>query len=208
MKETPIIMSGNHPLKVIDGIKTQTRRVIKPQPDLGLDEFERYSNIEVGKYYPTVIDKNGDEQPGEEIFGAYTDDGEWGWKCPYGQVGDRLWVRETTWRGQLGVKPIYDADLTDSQRADLWDDGWRKHPSIFLPRRASRITLEITEVRVERVQDISETDCEREGTPMVAPRPSGVDRNDFHVLWDSLNAKRGYGWEVNPWVWVISFKVV
>ena len=95
MKEHPILFKTEMVRAILDGRKTQTRRILKPQPDLGMSEFERYSHIEVGFYNPVVIDKYGNEQPGDEIFGAYTDDGEWGWKCSYGQVGDRLWVKET-----------------------------------------------------------------------------------------------------------------
>ncbi len=94
MKETGIIMSGDHPKLILDGIKTMTRRVIKPQPDLGLDPFESYSHIEVGRYHPALVDKDEQMYPGDEIFGAYTDDGEWGWKCPYGQVGDSKWLKK------------------------------------------------------------------------------------------------------------------
>ncbi|MBU2685748.1 MAG: hypothetical protein KKF27_21110, partial [Gammaproteobacteria bacterium] len=95
MSEKPIIFSGPMVKAILEGRKTMTRRVIKPQPDLGLCEFERYSHIHVGIYNPALVDKDGNLYPGDEIFGAYTDDGEWGWKCPYGQPGDRLWVRET-----------------------------------------------------------------------------------------------------------------
>ena len=88
MKETGIIMSGNHPKLVMDGIKTQTRRVILPQP-----HEEEY--LEVGKYTPALVDKDGEQYPADfEVFGASTLDGEIAWKCPYGQVGDRLYCRE------------------------------------------------------------------------------------------------------------------
>ena len=216
MKETGIIMSGNHPKLILDGIKTQTRRVLKPQPDLGLDKFEQYHQIEVGKYHPSLVDKNGDMYPGDEIFGAYTDDGEWGWKCPYGQVGDRLWVREThkyfnsymlgDHREDVQIVEFKDGvcrDISEKLDPDWWETHklgkWRS--ARFLHKWASRITLEITEVRVERVQEITFDDVYREGIPRwLGSRPL------FIKLWDSLNAKRGYGWEVNPWVWCISFK--
>ncbi len=93
IKERPIIFNTAMVQAILNGSKSQSSRVIKPQPDSGLDPFDGYAHIEVGNYHPTMIDKNGDEYPGDEIFGAYTDDGEWGWKCPYGQVGDRLWVK-------------------------------------------------------------------------------------------------------------------
>jgi hypothetical protein len=96
---------------------------------------------------------------------------------------------------------------------------WR--PSIFMPRWASRITLEVTGVKVERVQDISEDDAKAEGAIRMLNQFDGVywthgaDKNayrdvrlSFFTLWDSINAKRGFGWDVNPWVWVISFRVI
>lgn len=193
MKQTGIIMSGNHPKLILDGRKTQTRRVIKPQPP-------RNWSIPPARYYNGAFNRWGASTDSESI------------KCPYGQVGDRLWVREKFYFRVGSFDAVIYFDGTEKFRtgeiienfANVDRLKWR--PSIHMFKEFSRITLEITEVRVERVQEISETDVEREGTPMVAPRPSGVDRNDFHVLWDSLNAK--YGWEVNPWVWCISFKVI
>ena len=88
------------------------------------------------------------------------------------------------------------------------DSKWR--PSIFMPRWASRILLEITEVRAERLQEITEEDAVAEGVKSYYTLPSGetTARYHFSVLWDSLNAKCGYGWDKNPWVWVISFKLM
>jgi len=208
MKETGIIMSGNHPRLILDGIKTQTRRVIKPQP-------HEEEALEVGIYTPALIDKDGQLYPADyQLFGAYTLDGEITWKCPYGQVGDRLWVRETHFIG--GIKPDewawYKAGFDGDADAVVW------RPSIHMPRWASRITLEITDIRVERVQNITEEDALVEGITkddaMVAhsEHDERVGMYDicyadaFQRLWDSLNAKRGYSWEVNPFVWVLSFR--
>ncbi len=223
MKEHPILFNTENVKAILDGIKTQTRRVLKPQPDSGLDPFDGYAHIEVGNYHPTMIDKNGEEYPGDEIFGAYTDDGEWGWKCPYGQVGDRLWVRETWAYSAKNQQPdgvIYKADGTILPNAlargtYTASQGWGKwSPSIFMPRCASRITLEITEVRVERVQEISEEDAFSEGLRNKVYSNFDPDfdiaiysaREAFHNLWDTLNEKRGYGWLANPWVWPLSFR--
>jgi hypothetical protein len=127
-------------------------------------------------------------------------------QCPYGRPGDRLWVRESFY-----VQPdIYRPDKpspihykADEDTGCLEDYVFK--PSIFMPRWASRITLEITRIRAERVQDISEEDCIAEGI-----KDSGLGVVDlllsYAVLWDSINAKRGYSWESNPWVWVIEFK--
>ena len=163
MKETGIIMSGDHPKLILDGTKTMTRRVIKPCSTA------------------TLFDGS---QP-EWVFTMA--------KCPHGQVGDRLWVKETWWQDSDN-DIYYKADWQTNPRNGKWK------PSRFMPRWASRITLEITEVRVERVQEISAADCFKEGVEMYKPI------QQFQSLWDSLNAKRGFGWEVNPWVWVIRFK--
>ncbi len=212
----PIIFNGEMVKAILEGRKTQTRRVIKPQPvfdsaDLNGKPYFRWRGLERSQW----------------ALSTY---------CPYGQVGDRLWVRET-WAPTYATggheypddvcwfewdEEMYGPLDKDSQYLDVcyradgegvypaeFDMGeirWR--PSIHMPRWASRITLEITGVKVERIQDISESDVEREGTPMVAPRPSGVDRVDFAYLWDSINGKGPKRWDVNPWVWALTFKVV
>ncbi len=200
MKETGIIMSGDHPKLILEGKKTQTRRVIKPQPIKQGNLWEWGISKSKGISIPLCL--GGDwEQLAECMLK----------RCPYGQVGDRLWVRETTWRGQPIATAIYDADLTESERADYWDNGWRKFPSIFLPRFYSRITLEITDIRVERVQEITISDAEAETGIKFDPIRDWSPEDclsRFDSLWDSLNAKRGFGWEDNPWVWVIRFTEV
>ncbi len=127
--------------------------------------------------------------------------------CPYGVPGDRLWVRETFAEGVVGCEE----QAGYSYQADHWDkkhgDGPNKlHwiPSIHMPRRASRITLEITGVRVERVQDISEEDASTEGVEW-KNMDDWPHSKAFKTLWDSL-AKPGAKWEDNPWVWVIEFR--
>jgi len=183
VKERPIIFNTEMVQAILDGRKTQTRRVIK----------------------------NPEKLDGLMLDGEAT---EW---CPYGKKGDRLWVRET-WRiyhgtnsaqlywkvssEQTGVQCDFEKAKKVSERP-----GWR--PSIHIPRWASRINLEITDIRVERVQDISFGDAKAEGIPLrkQTPYPPSVYRvEDFEYLWDSINAEKGLGWSVNPWVWVIEFK--
>ena len=137
------------------------------------------------------ISWNNDSMTATEAIGEY---------CPYGKTGDQLWVRET-WRvngnahdyARAGKESVF-------YRADEdWnvDAGWR--PSIFMPRWASRITLEVTDVRVERLQNVSHEDG----------RAEGFDSLDgFALLWDRINEKRGYGWHANPWVWAVEFRAV
>jgi len=193
MKERPILFNAAMVNAILEGRKTQTRRVIKCEMKWDGDDFGE--SLEPVKH------------------------------CPYGLPGDRLWARET-WRAEeleSGLDGIrYRAD--DSFRAiqnsrassDRWMDAarpgdpWR--PSIFMPRWASRISLEVTGVRVERVQKITEADAQCEGWDMSnLPEGHCYDcthhaRDWFAELWDSINAKRGYGWILNPWVWVIEFK--
>jgi hypothetical protein len=210
LQEHPILFSAPMIKAVLDGRKTQTRRVIAPQPT-GWNPIQGVENI----WYWCIA---GDQDWSEKRL------------CPYGQTGDRLWVRET-WRceeletGLDGVR--YSADhhfrpIENSlEAAEGWGDAafdkhgkrhnpraWR--PSIFMPRWASRLTLEITDVHVERLEQISTGDIYAEGlTAHFPPRkkdPLPTPRSAFAELWDSLNASRGYGWDLNPWVWVVQFK--
>lgn len=197
MKKTGIVMSSDHPTKILAGTKTMTRRVINPQPK---DDITKHWT---GNWCSGI---KGDSYEKIHI-------------CPYGQVGDRLWVRET-WQpmgysseGKAAV--LYKAGnkrLEVNCSREEWERAcyyrgfaqfqWR--PSIFMPKWASRIWLEITGVRMERLQEITYPDVVAEGITDTFYDYAGK----FVRLWDSLNAKRGYGWEANPWVWVVSFKVL
>ncbi|WP_261542244.1 hypothetical protein [Burkholderia multivorans] len=185
---------------------------------------EDVSPITVSRYHPTIIDRHGDESPGDEIFGASSDDGEWGCKSPFGEPGDRLWVRETTYDVERNgwVGPVY-VESDEGAHASAW--GWgesddpdfiepyelRKRPAIHMPRKLARITLEITGVRAERLQSIGRDDAIAEGIPDPRRAARRVDLVEgavaqFRQLWDGLNAARGYGWDANPWVWVVEFR--
>ena len=215
MKERPIIFSNEMVLAILEGRKTQTRRVIKPQPYQPTLEYRRMPPV-------------------------FLESGEWGWsldgeiagpfiRCPYGQPGDRLWVKEV-WRPiRVGPNKVtyieYRADGARIYKDHTYQPSWSKEEpwrsSLFMPRKYSRIDLEITNIRAERLQDISEEDAKAEG--ITGPfdvgypayrmpgdskprysRPSGA----FEDYWNLLNAKRGFGWSVNPWVWALSFKRV
>jgi len=237
MKEHTIIFSTEMVRATLEGRKTQTRRIIKPQPKVCPPETRPTA-------YPDSILWRVNKYDG--IIGLLTTD-EYAKHCPYGQVGDRLWVREAFWQvyaqweqhelscgedilhsGWYWATPehlIEDIDglrplstirrFTKPEKEDCswdWPFGaiWRKRPSIHMPKWAARIFLEITNIRVERVQDIDAVEAEAEG--MRRPKRLCPDMHDeyillrFQRLWDSLNAKRGYGWDKNPWVWVIEFK--
>lgn len=133
-------------------------------------------------------------------------------KSPYGAIGDVLWVRET-WAEFQGLEDaptcyVYKADGTWDDKVHLIDNKWK--PSIFMPRSASRISLRITNIRVERLKEISEEDAKREG--VIYPANPGVENYgngyyaNFRLLWESINGKGS--WEENPWVWVIEFEVI
>lgn len=202
MKESQLLFTGPMVRALLEGRKTQTRRLVKLQP------HEECGPVEVGLYHPTVIDRHCDEQPGAEIFGAYSLDGEWGAKCPYGVIGDRLWVRETfSFVGGQGVWELSQAQSlgverwlyrADGAAADRW---W---PSIHMPRAASRITLGVTGVRVERVQDINEADAMAEGFGEQEDAHEPCARDKFLSTFYDLNERAPR--TENPWVWVIEFR--
>jgi len=160
----PILFSGPMVRAILSGAKTQTRRVITPQPDARLRwGFAGWEDVH-GRPLP----------------------------CRYGAPGDLLWMRETWRQGPTATGAYYRATDDDGTPAVRWK------PSIFMPRALSRITLKLTDVRVERVQDISEADAAAEG----------VERSTFAALWNAINAKRGYSWERNPWVWALTLQQV
>ncbi len=198
--EHPIIFNGEMVRAILGGRKTQTGRVIKlPEHDLlgGEYRLEWDDDADCGDgTYRGCLLWHCDQKGGDpEVLG-----------CPFGYPGDRLWVRETFSLPLL--EPCYRGERDCPQvvyAADGHTD-WptRNRPSIHMPRWASRIDLEITDVRVERVQEISLDDCVAEG--VIDPRCAGRSTANFAALWDSINAKRGFGWEANPWVWVIEFR--
>lgn len=209
MGDRPILFSAEMVRAILDGRKTQTRRVMKvqPWPD---------SLVTVEHYHPTVIDRHGDMQPGKEIFGAHWDDGEFGLRCPYGAPGDTLWVREgfavqpELWAENHGPQPIhYTADqvIGFAGKPDQRQiEDYRSKPSIHMPRWASRITLSITDIRVERLRDISCADAEAEGAGHEARLTGGQAREAFSHLWNEINGPGA--WDENPWVWVVAFERV
>lgn len=179
MREKPIIFNTEMVNAILDGRKTMTRRVIK----LDLSNADMDIN---DKNYLKIMDKQMDYRDAKDF-------------CRY-QPGDILWVRET-WSTEDEYY-IYKADLDDWNHLDNLK--WR--PSIHMPRAAARIFLKVKEVSVERVQDITEEDVMREGWPFKKICEGDYDL-DYFALWNKLNKKRGYGWDTNPWVFVIEFKV-
>jgi hypothetical protein len=189
MKESGIIFSGPMVRALLEGSKTQTRRIVKNRkhPDFGCD----IAPGELAREQQHVIERS----------------------CPYGQPGDRLWVKEA-W-GVLYPQYINDADELTFWKADYSNQEleeqilpkWKS--PLFMPRSRSRILLEITSVRVERLQDISEEDARAEGVTLperTCTMYDGMWRDGYRVLWESINGDGS--WDANPWVWVISFKQI
>jgi hypothetical protein len=204
MSEKPILFSGPMVRAILDGRKTQTRRVLKPQPPAGVS---RLIGPEV--YCPVAVDRHGDEYEGKPIFGVYDEDGEFGTAIRF-QPGDRLWVREA--HAMIGPAICYRAEHEEaSSGGPRVDVAWR--PSIHMPRWASRITLEVTGVKVERLQDISEADARAEGcSGCLGPNPDFPDewdpspQEEFRDLWNSINGPGS--WDADPWVVAIAFRVL
>lgn len=212
IKERPILFSSPMICSILDGRKTQTRRIIK---GIGV--------------VPGI---------GEVLKGS-DDAAEWPDYCPFGKVGDQLWVRET-WgdctkgsdimTGTHWDKPLYKADadayglLGHDGLGPIYAEEIRWRPSIHMPRWASRILLEITDVRVERLNDISEEDAIAEGIQTIGYTGPGAGPNNYTIcidsvwlnsqtaagayamLWESINGQGS--WDLNPFVWCISFKVI
>jgi hypothetical protein len=212
MKERPILFSAPMVRAILAGTKVQTRRVCKPAPVAD-------ARFVGGHYIPCKRMGAG----AISVQAPYV-----GIACPYGQPGDRLWVRETHyawghWTKRqnqakrreewhfvdetvgAGKAYRYDADeKLPRRKRELHEVGWWKRPAIFMPRVAVRISLEITGVRVERLQAISRGDAMDEGCPF--PNMAGGDdpRVWFEDLWRQINGPAS--WDANPWVWVVEFK--
>lgn len=234
MKERPILISGDMVRAILDGRKTQTRRA------QGLAFLNKGPNAwrvvrpleRIEAVYPSGTNEFPGAQPGDWLAlkdpRGITDDGYLILGCPYGVVGDRLWVRESIGefafsqtlflQGVTGA--TYQADLSPvmgkgpmgqyvNGRA-LLEWKWKRRilSARFMPRWASRITLEVTDVRVQRLQAITPGECVAEGVSSLEYVEPWEAVLWYRQVWDGLNAKRGYSWESNPWVWAITFKVV
>ncbi|WP_165667956.1 ASCH domain-containing protein [Metapseudomonas otitidis] len=217
MRERPILFAGPMVRAIINGEKTVTRRVMKPQPT----SSNRGGHSWPCQIHQTMLHVEQELQNGEGIWGGLADSA-----CPHGAPGDRLWVRETFATLSAGqcepVKPArgYGQDVrfaaTDPLAAcDVGVRGYPWRPSIHMPRWASRILLEITAVRVERLQDISDEQCIAEGIGMTKhavgvkltrPHDESVPKAMFRELWQSINGAES--WAANPWVWVVKFRRV
>lgn len=218
MKERQILFSAPMVRAILTGTKTQTRRAVKPQPEAehGGEPYWFVGGYRAWTYRSTtdLLRKGGNVLP-----------------CPYGQPGDRLRVKEAAWmwcerrpngttktgRQKWLYVPMraagiwYAADhrtkpninVVSPDTGNEW--GWRLKIGRFLPSWASRITLEVTGVRMERLQDISDEDCLAEGIyPTRTGLYPGSPRAAYQQLWDEINGSSS--WDANPWVWRVEFK--
>lgn len=225
-REHPILFTGPMVRAILDGSKTQTRRVVKTPQQFDYIRPARGGEAPRGTFVAYWHGPDGTEEGGTVR------------RCPYGVPGDLLYVRET-WAAHWGTPPRpvgkvmrsgpvrqHDGtfvEASESQPLYVYyraDDDSRPYdhvpwkPSIHMPKHFSRLWLRVTGVRVERVQDALLRDMEAEGVRPCDQR--GTDSLAYGIamaeawrdLWDSINAKRGYGWDVNPWVWVVEFEKV
>lgn len=238
VKERPILFSGLMIPPILRDDKTQTRRVMKTQPfyvDGGEFRFPWASFYDNGTVH--TWDRNGtggqnwqaNEYPNEDKYAAALSRTPYANPCPYGTVGDRLWVREThyqygkwvknghsatgkqRWRFKaIGMAVRFDAQPKIAKQ----EIGYHRRPSIHMPRWASRLLLEVTDVRVQRVQEISEDDALAEGMTLdlcdsvLASAAGRLEPQDSYYVINKEgdDETQGHGWDANPYVWAITFK--
>ncbi len=222
MAEQPILFKADMVVAILDGRKTQTRRVVTPHTSVTVPHVPRKRWNELD-FAAAVVDEGPSPagNPGPYLKVPWRGERVTVRVYPRVQPGDTLWVRETlheeittadtdTPNGRLAV---YSADgqvVQRDGRPAMYD--WEREtlPSIHMPRWAARITLPVTDVRAERVQDIFEADAMAEGIRRQHVDDLGqtwhTHRRGFQTIWDTINAPRGYGWDTNPWVWPITFE--
>lgn len=215
MKELPILFSTEMVQAILAGRKSMTRRIIKPQP-------AAFVTSAVWKKFSSSCPEHVTE---DEHIKTFLSD-----KCPYGKSGDLIWVRESftvlepEHCASMKERFVYKASCnseSDEIRRDYIKSGWpyQWKPSIHMPKEAARIWLEVTDIHVERLQDISQEDAQAEGVFPPAPHRCGGWKNELHdfkdcfrcafkVLWNQINGPSGNTWEANPFVWCVRFKVL
>lgn len=222
-KAHPILFSAPMVRALLDGRKTQTRRIVKIPDRLDAAAAWRDAGLGAGDYLKAPNRATDDLAHGEVVERV---------RCPYGDIGDLLWVRETCRADELtdgndGVRYAADDSWQSIANTEAAAEAWVElnHyrgkrglpvPGIHMPRWASRLTIELTDVRVERLQSITETDAKAEGAATLAmddegrfyESDAGTHRTGFAGLWQHINGERdGAGWDVNPWVWALTFRV-
>lgn len=197
MKQHPILFSTPMVQAIIEGRKTQTRRIMNfcKMPDyrdleLAIEPVYRELKTYDDGTFRAIFDTN--EDPFSEV-------------CRYGKVGDILWVRERYFHHPKNEGDYhYFADYENP--LSFKGTGWKSHPSIHMPKSACRLWLQITDIRVERLQEISEQDAIAEGALTITPSDDLPAVVRYHMLWDIINGPES--WIQNPFVWVIEFKQI
>lgn len=215
---------------LVEGRKTQSRRVLHVQPPAWVNFCEQPTMLNIlHQWVPSGLWRWAELDPtGSRALRQWPleEDGFHYWIRPRLAVGDRLWVREA-WRTHRAFDPLRPSAIAVGE--DIWWEADRAGPGAsppagvvagrfrpgrFMPRWASRLTLVVTDVRVQQVRSITPEDAKAEGAPQLADNPHGRERDalpsyrwGFAALWDSLHAARGFGWEANPWVAAVTFTV-
>lgn len=234
----PLILPAEDVRAILAGRKTQHRVPVRPMPEIQIRQIEKGCAEVIWQDARGLANAGGGTRNGGlDILSHLAEE-----RCPFGRVGEQIWVRETWSRyrpfaGDPTDTILYAADLDECGQCPIMldgevvyvspRDGWRS--PVTMPRAASRLTLELTGVRVERVQDITEEDARAEGVEALGSGDCDVCGGDscpgcqdseeaypgcrgnrllFAEAWDTLNAARGFGWNVNPWVWVLGFRPV
>lgn len=195
----PILFNSEMVVSILNGNKTVTRRVIKPQPPTKFD-FDNIHNVKIAKYPICSNGTYGECAFFKNGFRAYRI------KLPY-KVGDILYVRETWARVDNEIVYRADDEIPEAWHLTAW------LPSIHMPKEAARIFLRVTDVRVERLQDITSEQLRKEGLTSCAVHCGDMEIaiEEWRFLWDSTIKKTNlvtYGWNANPWVWVIEFEKI
>lgn len=211
MVEHSIVFSAEMVKAILAGRKTQTRRVIPNRYGICAEcwakadaEISMFIDSETSQSLPYL----------KPIYCEHNDCTAGRIFCPYGQVGDRLWCQETFWEQSGDI--YYKADWGNERPVNMILDKGKWRSPIFMPRWASRITLEIIAIKIERLQDITFEDFQAEGITLDDGSLTGRLAESFYPnwdrtfarLWDSIYVKKGYCWDVNPWVWKIGFRKV
>lgn len=245
ISEKPILFSGEMVQAILSGRKTMTRRVVKPQPEFRGEAYFWYGKNVPLEENPIFFEIDG-PTPSVYWFADRPEDSGMELHCPYGKPGDRLWVKEASWRWGRWVQQEFSTPAGrvkyrfDPVGNDVQFDypgytvvrngstGWVYRHARYMPRDVCRILLEITDIRVERLQEISEADAIAEGMcrgdiPADEDGPNrigwmaGLDdgksglsvttQDAFRKLWNQLNGPRGFDWNSNPFVWSINFEL-
>jgi hypothetical protein len=223
MRELPIIFSTPMVQALLAGRKTQPRRILKH------GQFDHPNDFGIAEFTKAITDRKGDLHEGPMVFGAISDDAAICIQCPYGKPGDLLYVRESFFVSvQFGIDkddPLKPVNVIDF-KADVVEPygiknrgGWK--PSIHMPKEAARIWLKVKEVRVERLQNISDADSIAEGIEIIGTNPTMYKdyygkyhrgggflnpANSFTSLWMAINGEDSC--KENPWLWVLEFEVI